>query len=250
MAGLSVVIICFNEEKNLERCLSSVRWAEEIVVLDSYSTDRTLEIAKQYTSRVYQHEWEGYSRQKSRALALATQPWILSLDADEAVSPGLAEEIRGCFEGETKFTGYRMPRMAYYLGRFLRHCWYPDYQLRLFRRDRGRWIGAEVHEKILLDGPVGTLRHPLLHYSFEGIGDHLETISRYTALGAESLRRSGRSFSLLRLLGSPLAMFLQNYVGKRGFLDGLPGFIASVLSGVHEFVKYARLYELERTASP
>ncbi len=249
MAKLSVVVICFNEEAILEKCLSAVQWADEIVVLDSFSTDRTLEIARQYTKQVFQNEWQGYGRQKALALTYASHPWILSLDADEIVSTALAKEIRLILGREKDLAGYRIPRMTFYLGRFLRHCWYPDFKVRLFQKARGRWSEDDVHESVLLDGPSGKLSHPLLHYSFQSLREHIATIQRYTSLGALSLARSGRSFSLARLLGSPLFMFLQQYVGKRGFLDGIPGLVASVLSAVHEFVKYAKLYELEKNES-
>jgi glycosyltransferase involved in cell wall biosynthesis len=246
MGKLSVVIICFNEEAILGKCLSAVKWADEIVVLDSFSTDRTLEIARQYTNRIFQSAWQGYSKQKTLALSYASHPWVLSLDADEVVSPRLAQEIQSLLAREPDLAGYRMPRMAFYLGRFLRHCWYPDFKLRLFQKELGRWSEHDVHESLLLDGPAGNLEHPLLHYSFASIQDHLNTIQQYTSLGAQSLARSGRSFSFARLLGSPLGMFLQQYVVKRGFLDGIPGLVASGLSAFHEFVKYAKLYELTK----
>jgi glycosyltransferase involved in cell wall biosynthesis len=246
MTKLSVVVICYNEEAILGECLSAVQWAEEIVVLDSFSTDRTLEIAQEHTPRVFQGEWQGYAKQKSLALTYATHPWVLSLDADEVVSPELAREIQSLLAGNPGFSGYRVPRRAFYMGRYLRHCWHPDLKLRLFRKDRGRWSEHEVHESFLLDGPSGQLKNPLFHYSFPRIEDHLSTIQQYTTLGAESLAKAGRVFSLARLLGSPLAMFLQQYIGKRGFLDGIPGLVASVLSAFHEFVKYAKLYELTR----
>lgn len=248
MAKLSVVVICFNEEAILEKCLSAVQWADEIVVVDSFSTDRTVEIAQRYATRVLQNEWQGYAQQKAFALSLASHAWILALDADEVVSPDLAREIRSILAQETHLAGYRVPRMTFYLGRFLRHCWYPDYKVRLFQKALGGWSEHEVHESILLEGPCGKLEHPLLHYSFAGVRDHLRTIQRYTSLSAASLARSGRPFRLARMLGSPLFMFLQQYVGKRGFLDGIPGLVASVLSGFHEFVKYAKLYELEKRA--
>ena len=246
MAKLSVVVICFNEEAILDKCLAAVQWADEIIVLDSFSTDRTVEIARQYTTRVFQNEWQGYAHQKTLALSHASHSWILSLDADEVVSPELAEEIRSVLAREPDLAGYRVPRMTFYLGRFLRHCWYPDFKVRLFQKALGRWSEHEVHESVLLEGSSGKLEHPLLHYSFPSIQDHLRTIQQYTSLGAASLAHSGRSFSLARLLGSPPFMFLQQYIGKRGFLDGIPGLVASVLSAFHEFVKYAKLYELTR----
>jgi hypothetical protein len=170
----------------------------------------------------------------------------LSLDADEVVSPELAGEIQSLLTGEPDLAGYRIPRRAFYLGRFLHHCWYPDFKLRLFKKALGSWSDQDVHETVLVEGQTGKLKHPLLHYSFPSIREHLKTIQEYTSLGAASLARSGRRFSLARLLGSPVFMFLQQYVAKRGFLDGVPGLVASVLSAFHEFVKYAKLYELTR----
>lgn len=246
MEKLSVVVICYNEEERIGNCLDSVRWADEIVVLDSCSEDRTLEVARRYTDRVFQHAWQGFGRQKNLALEHASHPWVLCLDADESLTPALAGEIRSILGGPPQHDGYRMPRRTRYLGRLLRYCWYPDHKLRLFRRGRGRWSEPRIHERVLLDGSVGKLRHPLIHDSFPTLEAHLETLQRYTTLGAQALAETGRTFSVLRMLGSPIALFLKVYVIRGGFLDGLPGLIASVLSGVHEFLKYAKLYERER----
>lgn len=246
MGKLSVVVVSYNEEANLGKCLSSVSWADEIVVVDSFSQDRTVEIARRFTERVFQHPWLGYGRQKNLALDRATSPWVLSLDADEVVSPELAQEIRSVLEGEVQVSGFALPRMTWYLGRFLRHCWYPDYKVRLFRKDRARWKEQDVHETVLLDGPCGKLRHPLFHYSFRSVHAHVEALQRYTSLSARQDRLQGKRFPMHRLLGSPGVMFLKLYVLKRGFLDGVPGLIASVLSAFHEFIKYAKLYELHR----
>lgn len=246
MARLSVVVLSYNEEAILGKCLSSVRWADEIVLVDSFSTDSTLEIARRFTDRIFQHPWQGFGKQKNLALEYASFPWVLSLDADEVVSPELAGEIRDALEQEQRVSGYEVPRMSYYLGRFLRHCWYPDYKVRLFRKDRARWKDQEVHEIVLLEGRSGRLRNPLLHYSFPTLDGHIEVLQRYTSLGARQLDQRRRFFPLHRLLGSPLVMFLKLYVVKRGFLDGLPGLIACVFSGFHEFVKYAKLFELRR----
>ena len=244
MERLSVIVLSYNEEAILGKCLSSVRWADEIVLVDSFSTDRTIEIARKFTDRIIQHPWQGFGKQKNFALGQASFPWVLSLDADEAVSPALAAEIRTTLEMEGRFSGYEVPRMTYYLGRFLRHCWYPDYKVRLFRKDRARWKDQEVHEIVVLEGSSGRLRNPLLHYSFPTLGEHIEVLQRYTSLSARQLFGRRGSFPLHRLLGSPLVMFLKLYLLKRGFLDGLPGLIACVLSGFHEFVKYAKLFEL------
>ncbi len=249
MARLSVVVICFNEEAIIDKCLSSAQWADEIIVLDSFSSDRTFEIARQFTDRVYQHPWLGYGKQKNLALDYATHPWVLCLDADEVLSPDLIKEIQALLGQGPELAGYRMPRMTHYLGRLLKHCWYPDYKLRLFKKGSGRWSEQAVHEEVLVTGPTGKLKNALLHYSFPAIKDHIQAIERYTTLGAELIIERGKPFSLLRLIGSPLVMFCKQYILKLGFLDGLPGFIASVLSGVHEFVKYAKLYELKKNGT-
>ncbi len=246
MNRLSVAMICYNEEAILEKSLSAVQWADEIVVVDSFSTDRTPQIARQYTDKVVQREWQGYGRQKNLALDLVTCPWVLSLDADEVVSPELAAEIRKLLAGRPDRAGYRIPRVSWYLGRPLRHVWYPDRKLRLFRTGQVTWGEESVHESLFLDGPEGRLSAPLAHYSFASIEEHIRTLQRYTTLGARDLLRAGRSFSFLRLLGSPLVLFVKQFFLKRGFLDGLPGLIACVLSGMHEFVKYSKLYELEK----
>lgn len=245
MKELSVVMICYNEESILGKSLSSVRWADEIVIVDSYSTDGTLEVARQYTERIVQHAWQGYGRQKNLALTYASCPWILSLDADEVVTKELEKEIRALLTQGPECTGYRIPRMTCYLGTLLRHTWYPDYKLRLFQKDCVIWGEEGVHESVRLEGSQGQLKNPLIHYSFPTISDHIRTLQRYTTLGAEERMNAGKAFSLVRMFVSPLAMFWKQYVMKRGFLDGLPGLIACVLSGVHEFVKYAKLYELQ-----
>lgn len=246
MNRLSVVVICYNEEAILDKSLSAVQWADEIVVVDSFSTDRTPEIARRYTDKVFQRPWEGYGRQKNLAQGLVTSPWVLSLDADEVVTPELAGEIRRLLAGRPDRAGYRIPRRTWYLGRLLRHAWTPDRKLRLFRAGRVTWGEEAVHESLSLDGPEGCLSAPLVHHSFASVEAHLRTIQRYTTLAARELGRGGRPFSLLRLLGSPLVLFVKQYVLKRGFLDGVPGLVACVLSAVHEFVKYAKLYELEK----
>jgi len=245
---LSVVVICCNEAHRIGACLASVSWADEIVVVDSFSSDATVEIAGRYTDKVYRHEWRGYGPQKGLALSYASHEWVLSLDADEVVSPELAAEIQALLSSSPRYSAYRMPRMSFYLGRYLSHCWYPDYKVRLFSARAARWDGSRLHEGVLIDGPIGTLKGNLLHYSFPTLEDHIATIQEYTSLAAGELSRHKRPFLLLKLVGSPLVMFFKLYVVKRGFLDGVPGLVASVLSAFHEFVKYAKYYELRLSA--
>jgi glycosyltransferase involved in cell wall biosynthesis len=239
--ALSVVIITWNEEDEIEACLRSAAWADEIVLVDSRSTDRTVEIARRFTDRIFQKEFEGFTAQKRYATDLARGPWILNLDADERVTDELREEIRSAIEGGAPAAGYRIPRLTWYLGAFVRHgTWYPDHKLRLFRKERGRWTGGSVHESVDVDGPVETLRSPLLHYSFRTLSDHHATIDRFTRLGAGDLAERGRGGSFLRLLVHPPATFIKSYVLRLGFLDGWRGFLIAALSARHAFLKYAR----------
>jgi len=247
MERLSVIVICYNEEHRIGACLASVSWADEIVLVDSFSTDRTVEIAGHYTFRIYQYPWQGYGRQKNIALSHASHDWILGLDADEVVSQELAREIQDILKGGPSCSGYRMPRMSFYMGRFLRHCWYPDYKVRLFSKERARWDGREVHEDIQITGQIGTLKGNLLHYSFPSLEEHIQTLQEYTTLSSEILWKNKKRFPLHKLLGSPLVMFFKLYLLKRGFLDGMPGLIASVMSAFHEFVKYAKYYERKKS---
>ncbi len=248
---LSAVVICYNEATRISSCLESLSWADEIVVVDSFSTDSTVEIARRFTDKVYQHAWQGYGAQKNIAVSLASHDWILSVDADEVVSRALASEIKELLEQPLRYAAYRIPRISFYMGRFLRHCWYPDYKVRLFSRQLAHWDSRSIHEAVRVQGPIGTLKGRLLHYSFPSIDDHIATIQTYTSLGAAECAQARSRFVVAKLLVSPVAMFLKLYVLKRGFLDGIPGLIASVLSAVHEFVKYAKYYELcMRTPSP
>ena len=169
-SSISAIVVCFNEEKNIDRCLNSLKWCDEIVVVDSYSTDRTLEICRRFTSIVIQRKWTGYRDQKEFAHSQATKDWVLLVDSDEEVSSELQEEIKTILTLRDKdCSGYLLPRLVYYLGRWWwRGGWYPDYDVRFFRHDRATWGGSDPHEKILVDGPVRRLRHPLAHYSYSG----------------------------------------------------------------------------------
>jgi glycosyltransferase involved in cell wall biosynthesis len=245
---VSVTIITRNEEGNLRRAIESVRWADEVVVVDSGSTDRTVPLARELGARVFENPWPGYGQQKNHAQRQATHDWILNIDADEVVSPALAREIQDTLErvasGQEARKGFSLPRKTFYLGRWIRHGgWYPNYLVRLADRRAARWSEPEVHEALEVQGGIGRLKAALEHYSFESIQDQIVTNLRFSSLGGRELARRGQRPSLLKLLGKPAGKFVETYLLKRGFLDGLPGFIISVNAAHSMFLKYAYLFE-------
>jgi glycosyltransferase involved in cell wall biosynthesis len=247
---ISAIVVCFNEERNIGDCLASLRWCDEIVVVDSFSTDRTVEICRQFTDRVLQRAWAGYRDQKAFAHSQATGEWVLLVDSDERVSPELQNEIGQALEKDRElYCGYAIPRLVFYLQRWWRRGgWYPDYDVRLFRRDRATWGGKEPHEKIFVDGRVRKLQHPLLHFTYRDIADHLERINRFTSISARELKDGGRRARLSDALLRPAARFFSSYVLKRGFMEGFAGFYVAVTAAVYVFLKYAKLWELEQEA--
>ncbi len=245
---ISACVIVYNEERKIRRCLQSLTWCDEIVVLDSYSTDRTLEICRTFTDRIFQHTWLGYVGQRNKIRSMATHPWILNIDSDEEVSPALREEILAEFEkGPGEVRGYSFPRQVYYLGRWIYHGeWYPDVKLRLFHRDFGRSEGEEPHDRVVVTGPVKLLKNPLWHYTYDDLSDHLGTLDRFSTISARQLFVRDPRFRLGSLLLNPPLRFLKGYVLKRGFLDGWHGFIIAIISMFAAFMKYAKVWELAR----
>ena len=248
---LSVCIICHNEEKNIGRCLESCDGVHEIIVVDSMSTDGTLKIAEKFTDRIFQRKWSGYVAQKNHALSKATGDWVLSLDADEAVSAGLQREISLEMENPNASDGYRMPRLSFYLGRWIRHSgYYPDRQLRLFKREKGYWVGERVHERVEIDGRVGELKKDLLHFPYGGvISGQIATINRFSTLLAEEMHARGKKFHIPLLLFRPVFKFLEVYFLKRGLMDGMAGFVIAVSDAYAMFVRYVKLMEMRRQQS-
>lgn len=241
---LTVTVITCNEASHISDALESVAWADEIIVVDSNSTDGTAELARTRATRVEVRGWPGYGAQKNYAAELASNDWILSLDADERVSPALAEEIKTLMAAGPAVSGYRIPRVSWYLGRWVRSTdWYPDYQLRLYDRRAGRWTGRRVHESVDIRGAPGRLRNELLHYPYRDISDHLETMDRYTTLAAEQWREEGRRARAWQALVYPRLTFFRNYILKRGFRDGRTGLLVSLLNSEYVFLKYAKLLE-------
>jgi glycosyltransferase involved in cell wall biosynthesis len=245
---ISATIITFNEEHNIRTCLESVRWVDEIVVVDSFSTDNTAAICREYSARVIQRDWPGHVAQKQFALEQAGGEWVISLDADEWLSPEAIEEIRRTvIMGHPAADGYVLPRQSYYLGRWIRHGgWYPDRKLRLVRRGCARWGGEDPHDKLLLSGTAGELKGKILHRVYADIAQQLRTVDSFSTISARQWFRRGRRFSLLAMLVRPPIRFLETYAWKGGFLDGMPGFIIAVISSYYVFLKYAKLWELRR----
>lgn len=244
---ISACVTTFNEEHNMHRCLKSLAWCEEIVVLDSFSTDRTVEICREYTDKVDQHAWQGYIGQKNLIRKMATRDWLLFVDADEEISPELRDEIiREFGRGPGDTCGYEFPRMVNYMGRWIRHGeWYPDVKLRLFRKDRGRSGGQEPHDQVFVNGPVQRLRGHLYHYTYDDLHDHVETMNRFSTITAREKYKEGQRFAWIDFVFRPPIRFVRGFFLKRGFLDGTRGFLIALISAVGVYVKYAKLWELE-----
>ncbi|MCJ7679820.1 MAG: glycosyltransferase family 2 protein [Candidatus Aminicenantes bacterium] len=241
-----MVIITFNEEKRLEPALKSVQSiAEEIIVVDSFSTDETIRIAQKYSDRIYQRKWTNYAEQKNFANKKARHPWILSLDADERLSPQLLLEIKTLLPEEPDCAAFSMPRMVYYFGRWIRHsAWYPDRKVRLFRKDSARWEGEFVHESLVVDGEIRRLKGDLHHFTYKNIREHIARINNYSDLGAQKLYAANKKARISYLVFLPIFRFVKSYFLKAGFRDGFAGFVIAVLYGYAIFARYAKLREI------
>jgi len=248
---LSACLITFHEEKNIRDCLESIKWVEDIVIVDSLSHDSTVSICREYTNRVFQKEWQGHVKQKNCALDHAKNEWVLCLDADERISPELREEIENHLSKDDKsFDGYLFPRHSFYLGRWINHCgWYPDNKLRLFKKSKGHWGGKDPHDKVILQGATKQLSGELLHFVYKNLSHQLQTVDSFSTITARVLESESKKFSLFKLLFRPPFKFFGMYVIKKGFMDGLPGFIIAVSSSFYVFLKYAKLWELGKHKS-
>jgi glycosyltransferase involved in cell wall biosynthesis len=247
MPKLSVCIIALNQEAAIGECLASASFADEIVVVDTGSTDRTVEVARTYTDRVLTTAWQGFGRTKNYALDQAQGDWVFSLDTDERVPKALQDEIRAVVQANGPLAGYRVPRKNYFGGRWIRHLgWYPDYTLRLFRREQGRFREREVHEEVVVNGPVGNLQTPLDHYSYGSVSEYVSRMDRYARLAAVELAKRGRRPSPGELLYRPIISFFHLYILRRGFLEGTTGYTLAALMSMYKFLKYYYLRELSQ----
>ena len=245
---ISATVITLNEQRHIRQCLESLQGiADELIVVDSGSQDATLEIAAQLGAKTFVREWTNFAEQKNFASSLAQHDWILSLDADECLSSALRQDILQVKQNGTQAVALEFPRKAFYLGRWIEHSgWYPDHKRRLFLKGKAQWEGRFVHEALRVDGPIVRLRGDLLHYSCESISEHLRTLDRYTTLAAEELWQRQKRSSSIGLLGSTLAAFVESYGLKHGFRDGMQGFMIACFASYYNFVKHAKLWELER----
>ncbi|MBX7223216.1 MAG: glycosyltransferase family 2 protein [Blastocatellia bacterium] len=244
---LSVTIITHNEVENLPAALASVAWADEVIVVDSESTDTTVEIARQAGAKVFVRPWPGYAAQKNFADAQASGNWILSIDADERVTPELKSLIEKTIRANPPQVGFYVKRRNFYLGRWLAHSgWYPDYQLRLYRPGGGTWKGNFVHESFQTEGLTARLPADLEHYSIRSLQEHHERLGRYTTLAAAAMQAEGKQTSVARIMIAPVLTFVRSYIFKLGILDGFPGFCVSFFAAYYVFLKYAKRWESQR----
>lgn len=244
---ISCCVVTFNEEHNIRECLESVSWADEIVVVDGNSTDATRSIACEYTDRVIENDFEGHIQQKNFAVDQARNLWVLCVDADERITPELKEEILRVMQDPGELSGFSMPRLVFYLGRFIRHGgWYPDRKLRLFRKDRGKWGGRNPHDHVEIQGATENLNGDLLHYTYRNLEDHLERMKSYARIASEEMIREGKRAGIFDIIFRGPFKFLKMYILKFGFLDGVAGLVIAGLGGMSVFLKYAKLWELTK----
>jgi glycosyltransferase involved in cell wall biosynthesis len=238
---ISAAIITYNEERNIARVVESLRCCDEIVVIDSGSNDRTVELATKLGARVIEAVWRGFAGQKNYASEHCEHDWVLSLDADEALSEALEAEIWQIKKNGPQFDAYTMPRLAQYLGRWILHSgWYPDRKIRLFDRRRAKWVGDYVHESVVVDGTIGHLKSNILHFTCSSLSEHLKTMDRYTTLAAEQLVEQKKEIGWTQLALDPPWTFFKTYVLRRGFQDGTEGLAIAYMAALYNFIKYAK----------
>ncbi len=242
MEKISACIISFNEEKKIEDCLKSLAGiADEIIVVDSNSSDNTVSIAKKYADKVILQDFLGYIEQKNFAIEQASHDWILSLDCDERLSPQLQQSIIAIKDTINRADAWKMPRKTFYVYRWLNHCWYPDLKTRLFNKTTAHWGGTNPHDHIITEGNnIRQLDGDLYHYSFDSISDHLKTIDKFTEIGAQELIKNNKPFGLFSPITHSSWLFIKIYILKRGFLDGFAGLVVATLSFMHVFIKYSK----------
>jgi glycosyltransferase involved in cell wall biosynthesis len=245
MQKLSVTIIAFNEENNLKDCLESVKWADEIIIVDSESNDRTIEIAKNYSNKVIIKKWEGFSIQKSFALANTSNELVLSVDADERVSPELKEEIILLLSSNMEFDGYYIPRRNFFLGKEIKNCgWYPDHQLRLFKKSKTVVDSRKVHEGFLVSGKCGYLKQNLIHLTHNSLHEVFKKINEYSTLEAEELFTSKKA-KPINIIINPFAAFLSHFIYRKGFKDGVYGLMVSLIHAATKMMTYMKIWDLQ-----
>ena len=241
MQKVSVTIITKNEEKNIQRCLESVRWADEIVVVDSFSTDRTVEICRKFTDKIFQENWLGYGLQKNLCASKASNRWVLNVDADEVIPPECVEAIKNLLLGEPKFLLYQFQRKNFFSGRWVRYAgWYPDFISRLYDRNKVLFSDSMVHERLIPDNNPGIINHSILHYSFDSMDDYIERQNRYSTLYAEEKKRQNWKVNWTHLYMRPIWMFFKTYFLRQGFREGFLGLFLALSMAFYTYLKYAK----------
>ena len=244
---LSIAIITYNEEENIRRTLESVSWADEIIVVDSGSTDKTIAICRKYTDKVFHQDWLGFARQKNFAIDKTSGDWVLSLDADEPIEPALADEVKNIISSSQSLDGYWVPRRTFFLGKEIKHGgWYPDRNLRLFRRGKGEFEERVVHETIRVRGVVGKTKHAILHFAYPDLASYLSSINKYSTLAVKAMgEKSISKFRIgwINILFRPFLTFIYKYFIRLGFLDGKYGLVLNLFHSCYVFAKYAKAWE-------
>ncbi|MEW6653929.1 MAG: glycosyltransferase family 2 protein [Bacteroidota bacterium] len=241
---ISVVIIAFNEEANLAECLESVNWADEIIVVDSFSTDKTIEIAKKYTNKIFQKKWEGFAHQRKFSLEMAASEWILSIDADERVTPELKNSILKVLENASETNGYKAARRNYFLGKWITGAhWYPDHQLRVFRKDKARIEEVLVHEGFEVEGKTEIIEGDIIHYSYRSLDDAYRKINHYSSLAAQ--QRADKKVKAADIILHPIAAFLTDYFSRKAYKDGLHGLLVAIMHAMTNLMTYTKIWELQ-----
>jgi glycosyltransferase involved in cell wall biosynthesis len=244
MIPVSVAIVTKDEEKNIRDALQSIRNVAEIVIVDAFSVDRTLDICREYTEKIYQAEWKGYAKQKQMAIEHAKGPWVFILDSDERFTESLREEITHMVKNDGVYSGFYVPRKNFFLGKWIRHGgWWPDYTLRFFLKDKAFMENRKVHENVIVKGKVGHLKNPLEHYTYRNISDYIKKMENYSTLSAEELKEKGVRPGIIKMVLHPLFTFLKMFFLRRGFMDGVHGLILAILYGYYTFIKYLKLWE-------
>lgn len=251
MNSISIILITKDEEDNIHQCLSTVRWADEIIIVDAGSSDSTLAKAKDFTQKIFVRPWEGYGAAKNFALTQIASEWAFWIDADERVTDSLRDEIQAKIGGENgSFVAYSMPRKANFLGKWILHCgWYPGRVTRIFRKESGHFTDSKVHERLVIDGPTGDLASDLLHFTDPSLSHYFRKLNKYTTLASNELEEDRISFGIAQITIRPVWTFIRMYFLRLGFLDGIPGFILCVLSSCYVFTKYAKLWERKQKES-
>ncbi len=242
---VSACVKTFNNEDLIEDCLESIKWADEIIIVDSYSTDKTVDICRKYTDKVYQRKWPGFKDQSNYTMDLASYEWILFIDSDEIITPELNEEIQTYLKDNSNiWDGFYFPRKAFYMGKWINHGeWYPAYDLCLYKKDKGRWVKG-THATVELNGRAKYLKNDVLHFTYRNLSHQIETIDKYTDTMAMEINNSSIKFITLHLIFRPIFRFIKGYFFKLGFLDGIPGLVAATTTSFYVFMKYAKLWEL------